>query len=80
QQLQLTVQDDLHASAGQTLAAVVGEHAALFAQTGPLKAIAAAGPVSLQAHGGPLEILADQAVTVTATDTRIDILAQQKIV
>ncbi|WP_143702186.1 type VI secretion system Vgr family protein, partial [Xanthomonas oryzae] len=80
QQLQLTVQDDLHASAGQTLAAVVGEHAALFAQTGPLKVIAAAGPVSLQAHGGPLEILADQAVTVTATDTRIDILAQQKIV
>ncbi|MGD3045764.1 type VI secretion system Vgr family protein, partial [Xanthomonas oryzae] len=80
QQLQLTVQDDLHASAGQTLAAVVGAHAALFAQTGPLKVIAAAGPVSLQAHGGPLDILADQAVTVTATDTRIDILAQQKIV
>nr|WP_309302155.1 DUF2345 domain-containing protein [Xanthomonas oryzae] len=35
-----------------------------------MKLIAAAGPVSLQAHTGALELLADQAVTVTATDTR----------
>lgn len=78
--LQLTVQDDLHGAAGKTLTAVAGEHAALFAQTGPLKVIAANGVVSLQAHAGELEMLADQAVTVTATDTRIDVLAQQKIV
>ncbi|WP_429001894.1 type VI secretion system Vgr family protein [Xanthomonas sp.] len=80
QNLQLTVQDDAHLSAGQTLSAVSGQHAALFAQSGPIKLIAAAGPVSLQAHTGTLELLADQAVTVTATDTRIDVLAQQKIV
>ncbi|GAB3052464.1 type VI secretion system Vgr family protein [Stenotrophomonas tumulicola] len=80
QNLQLTAQDDLHAVAGRTLAATVGQHAALFAQAGPLKVIAAAGAVSLQAHTGELELLADQAVTITATDTRIDVLAQQKIV
>jgi type VI secretion system secreted protein VgrG len=78
--LYLTVQNDLHTVAGQALAAVAGQHAALFAQAGPVKLIAAAGPASLQANTGELEVLADQAVTVTATDTRIDVLAQQKIV
>lgn len=80
QHLHLTVQQDFHAAAGSTVSAVAGQHAALFAQAGPVKVIAANGPVSLQAHTGPLELLADQAVTVTATDTRIEVLAQQKIV
>ncbi len=69
QALQLTVQQDAQLSAGQTLSAVSGQHTALFAQRGPIKLIAAAGPVSLQAHTGALELLADQAVTVTATAT-----------
>ncbi|UII62650.1 type VI secretion system tip protein VgrG [Xanthomonas translucens] len=80
QALQLTVQQDAQLSAGQTLSAVSGQHTALFAQRGPITLIAAAGPVSLQAHTGALELLADQALTVTATDTRIDVLAQHKIV
>ncbi|WP_439444645.1 type VI secretion system Vgr family protein [Xanthomonas translucens pv. translucens] len=80
QALQLTVQHDAQLSAGQTLSAVSGQHTALFAQRGPITLIAAAGPVSLQAHTGALELLADQALTVTATDTRIDVLAQHKIV
>ena len=78
--LHWTVQDDAHLAAGQTLSAVAGQHASLFAQVGPIKAIAAAGPVSLQAHAGELELLADQDVTITATDARIEVLAQQKIV
>jgi type VI secretion system VgrG family protein len=78
--LHWTVQDDAHLAAGQTLSAVAGQHASLFAQAGPIKAIAAAGPVSLQAHAGELELLADQDVTITATDARIEVLAQQKIV
>lgn len=77
--MQLTAQGDLHGTAGKTVSAVAGEHAAVFAQSGPVKVIAANGPVSLQAHTGELEVLADQAVMVTATDTRIDVLAQQKI-
>jgi len=36
--------------------------------------------VSLQANTGELELLADQAITITATDNRIDVLAQQKVV
>ncbi|WP_422506343.1 DUF2345 domain-containing protein, partial [Stenotrophomonas sp. GZD-301] len=80
QNLQMTVQQDLQVSAGETVSAVAGEHVALFAQAGPVKVIAANGPVSLQSNTGELELLADQAITVTATDDRIDILAQQKVV
>jgi len=76
----ITVQDDAHFAAGQTFAAVSGAHSALFAQQGPVRAIAAQGPLSVQAHVGTLELLADQSVTVTATDERIDVLAKQKIV
>ncbi|MDR7192641.1 type VI secretion system Vgr family protein [Luteimonas terrae] len=78
--LHLTVQDDAHLAAGQTIAWVSGQHTALYAHAGPLRAIAANGPVTLQAHTGELELLADQSVTVTATDARIDVLAQTKIV
>ncbi|WP_269792304.1 type VI secretion system Vgr family protein [Stenotrophomonas sp. Iso1] len=80
QNLQMTVQQDLHISAGQTIATVSSEHVSLFTQNGPLRVIAANGPVSLQAHGGELELLADQAITITATDNRIDVLAQNKVV
>jgi len=80
QNLQMTVQQDLHIGAGETVSTVSGEHTALFAQEGPIKVIAAKGPVSLQANTGELELLADQAITITATDNRIDVLAQQKVV
>lgn len=79
-QLHLTAQADVHLAAGHTFAGVSGGHVALFAQQGPLRAIAANGPVSVQAHAGRLELLADQSVTVTATDGRIDVLAKEKIV
>jgi len=80
QNLQMTVQQDLHVSAGETIATVSGEHVSLFAQSGPLRVIAAQGPVSLQAHDGELELLSEQALTITATDDRIDVLAQTKVV
>ncbi|WP_414547756.1 DUF2345 domain-containing protein, partial [Stenotrophomonas forensis] len=76
----MTVQQDLHVSAGETLATVSGEHVSLFAQSGPLRVIAAQGPVSLQANDGELELLSEQALTITATDERIDVLAQTKVV
>ncbi|QCU72617.1 type VI secretion system tip protein VgrG [Luteimonas yindakuii] len=78
--MHLTVQDDAHVAAGHTVSWVSGQHTALYAHAGPIRAIAANGPVSLQAHTGELEVLADQSVTLTATDDRIDVLAQQKIV
>lgn len=47
--------------------------------TGGIQAIAANGPVSLQAHTGQLEILADKAITVISVNDIIDIKANQKI-
>ncbi|MEN5206957.1 type VI secretion system Vgr family protein [Stenotrophomonas terrae] len=79
QNLQITVQQDLHASSGQTIATVSGGRVSLFAQSGPLRLIAANGPASLQAHDGELELLSEQALTITATDARIDVLAQSKV-
>ena len=79
QNLQLTVQQDLHVSSGETIAAVSGGQVSLFAQSGPVRVIAANGSVSLQANGGEMELLCEQALTITATDARIDVLAQNKV-
>lgn len=76
----LTAQSDAQLAAGATLALAAGQSAGLYAQTGAVNIAAAHGPVSLQAHTGTLEVLADQAVRVTATQERIDVLAQTQIV
>jgi type VI secretion system secreted protein VgrG len=51
----------------------------LFSLQGGIKAIAANGPVSVQAHTGALEILADQAITITSVNNRIDLKANSQI-
>ncbi len=79
QNLQVTVQQDLHVSSGQTLATVSGGEVSLFAQYGPVRLIAANGPASLQAHNGELEVLSEQALTITATDNRIEVIAKNKV-
>jgi type VI secretion system secreted protein VgrG len=52
----------------------------LFTHAGGIQAIAANGPVSLQAHTDQLEILADKAITVISVNDVIEIKANQKIV
>jgi type VI secretion system secreted protein VgrG len=80
QHLHWTSQTDLHLVGAHTLASVAGGATTLFTHSGGIQAIAANGPVSLQAHTAPLEILADQAITVTSVNGNIEIKAQQKIV
>lgn len=79
QQLQWTTQSDLHMTAGHTYSSVSASAQGLFTHTGGIQAIAANGPVSLQAHTGQLEILADKAITVISVNDCIDIKANQKI-
>ena len=79
-QIHSTSQSDLHLAAAQTIASVAGNTTTLFTHSGGLQAIAAHGPLSLQAHTDALDILADQSVTVTSVNGRIDIKAKQKIV
>ena len=79
-QLHWTTQSDLHLAAGHTISAVAGQAASFFTHAGGIQAIAANGPVSLQAHTDALEILADKEVVVISVNDGIEIKAKEKIV
>lgn len=78
--MQWTTQSDLHIAAGHTVSTVAGGAASLFSHAGGIQAIAANGPVSLQAHTDRLEILADKEVVVISVNDRVEIKAKEKIV
>lgn len=78
--LHWTTQSDMHMTAGHTCSSVSGGAASLFSHSGGIQAIAANGPVSLEAHTGELDILADQSVTVISVNDSIEIKARDKIV
>jgi len=80
EQLHWTSQGDLHMTAAHTLSSVAANAAGYFSQNGGLQAIAANGPVSLQAHTDQLEILADKEVKIISVNDSIEIKANQKIV
>ena len=77
--MQWTTQSDLHLAAGHTVSSVAANAASLFTHSGGIQAIAANGPVSLQAHTDQLEILADKAVTIVSVNDSIEIKANKKI-
>ena len=79
-QLQWTTQADMHMAAAFTVASVSANATGMFTHAGGIQAIAANGPVSLQAHTDQLEILADKAITVVSVNDVIEIKANQKIV
>ncbi|MEC5384233.1 type VI secretion system Vgr family protein [Uliginosibacterium sp. H3] len=78
--LTATAQADAQLTAQHTASFVAGDAASLYTHTGGINAIAANGPVSIQAHDGPVEILADKTVTVTSSNDSISVLANKKIV
>lgn len=78
--LHWTTQSDLHMTAGHTFSSVSGGATSLFTHSGGIQAIAANGPVSLQAHTDALEILADKEITVISVNDCIEIKAKEKIV
>ena len=80
EQLHWTAGSDLHMAAQHTYSAVSANATALFAREGGIKAIAGNGAVSLQAHTGELEILADKEVVVVSVDDSIEIKANKKVV
>jgi len=79
-QLHWTTQADMHVTAAHTLSSVSAEATTLYAEEGGIQAIAANGPVSLQAHTDQLEILADKEVTVISVNDGIEVKAAKKIV
>jgi len=79
-QLHWSTQSDLHIAAAHTVSSVAGAAASFFTHAGGIQAIAANGPVSLQAHTDQLEILADKDVVVISVNDGIEIKASKKIV
>nr|WP_315222585.1 type VI secretion system Vgr family protein [uncultured Duganella sp.] len=79
-QLQWTTQSDMHMAAAFTVASVSANATGLFTHAGGIQAIAANGPVSLQAHTDQLEILADKAITIVSVNDVIEVKANKKIV
>ena len=78
--LHLTAQKDAQFSAGHTIAGISGDSLQWFTASGGAKVIAQHGDVSVQAHSDALEIIADQSLSLTATDDCIELLAKAKIV
>lgn len=77
--LHATAQQDLHLAAAHTVSVAAGEGAGWFVHSGGIKAVAAAGPLSMQAHTDALDILADKAVTVTSSNGEIHVLAKRAL-
>ena len=77
--LTLTSASALRMSAGQTASIAVARTASLFTHAGGAKVIAAKEAVSVRAHAGPMDMLADQALTVTSSNGSIKVQAKQEI-
>ncbi|WP_422648727.1 Type IV secretion protein Rhs [Cupriavidus sp. H18C1] len=75
-----TVQSDWQLTAGKTIAMAAAQGVSLFVQRNGLKAVAANGPLSVQAHGGAMSILADKEVVVTSSNEAVEILAKNTVV
>ncbi|WP_064573422.1 type VI secretion system Vgr family protein [Cupriavidus gilardii] len=75
-----TVQSDWQMTAGKTIAMGAAQGVSLFVQRNGLKAVAANGPLSVQAHGGAMAILADKEVVVTSSNEAVEILARNTVV
>lgn len=80
QNTHMTVQGEVQHTASGTYSHVSGATTSLYTHDGGLQGVAANGTLSLQAHDDTLEILADDSITTTSSQTRIDMLASSKIV
>jgi type VI secretion system secreted protein VgrG len=74
------VQGDVLHSAGKTVAMISGVASSFYSHQGGVTAIAANGPVSIQAQTARLELLADQSVAITSSSAGVTVLAQKTIV
>lgn len=79
QDLSFAAQADVQFTAAHTYASVSGETTSWFTHSGGIQAKAANGPLSLRAHTGPLELLADQDIQVTSSNDEIRIVANTAI-
>ena len=75
----LTCDGDVQLSSGASLSVAAGDSASLYAAEGGIKVVANHGPVSVQAHGDALQLLADKDASVTSSGDSIQVLSKGKI-
>jgi type VI secretion system secreted protein VgrG len=66
-------------TAGEAISIAAGKAASLFTHEGGAKVIAGNSPVSFQAHTGAMDIVSDQAMTITSSNGNIKIMAKDQI-
>lgn len=66
-------------TAGEVISISAGKAASLFTHEGGAKVIAGNSPVSFQAHTGEMDIVSDQAMTISSSNGKIKIMAKDEI-
>jgi type VI secretion system secreted protein VgrG len=79
QDLTQTAHLAMRVTAGQAVSLVSAKATSLFTHAGGAKVIAGNSPVSVQAHTGAMDVLADQAMTVTSSNGSVKVQAKQEI-
>ncbi|TCS39483.1 type VI secretion system secreted protein VgrG [Paucimonas lemoignei] len=74
-----TMHTAMRITAGQSVSMVTAKATSFFTHAGGAKVIAGNSPVSFQAHTGPMDVLADQAMTVTSSNGSIKVQAKDEI-
>jgi type VI secretion system secreted protein VgrG len=80
QDMTLTAASALRMTAGQAATVVSAKSTSLFTHAGGAKLIAAKEPMSLRAHTGPMDLIADQAMSITSSNATIRVQAKQEVV
>jgi type VI secretion system secreted protein VgrG len=79
QDMTMTAASAMRVTGGQAVLLTVGKTASLFTHAGGAKIIAGNSPISIQAHTGPMDVIADKAMSITSSSANIKIQARQEI-
>jgi len=79
QDMTLSASSTMRITDGQAVTLAAAKTASLFTHAGGAKAFSAKEPVSIRAHTGPMDVLADKAITITSSNARIKVQAKQEI-
>ena len=79
QDMTMTAHGGMRVTGGEAVSIAAGKAASLFTHQGGAKVIAGNSPVSFQAHTAAMDVIADQAMTITSSNGSIKIQAKDEI-
>jgi type VI secretion system secreted protein VgrG len=75
----LQSQDDINIAAEQHLSAHTKKSISLLAQREGMRLVSGEGPLDIESHGGPMNLFAQQDISVQSVQGRLDLLAEKGI-